>query len=172
MASKCGQTGMNDEEEGPRRSANSPSTSQLVYTWVVYILWLVVILLCVTACLYFCTGRIKNLIRKPMTTTITIDRQLEIDFPAVSICNLNVLRKDYLQRIGLDGFFKQSTFLNYLDSNETNSCTVQLKNTTDRDFTNLEAEDYCGVMPCLPPHSTDYELLYYYSHIHISLYVS
>ncbi len=38
-------------------------------------------------------------------------------------------------------------------------------------YINRASQD-CGVMPCLPPHSTDYELLYYYSHIHISLYVS
>ena len=65
------------------------------------ILWLLIVLASASACLYNCIDRIRFLASGPTATTITLNRQPHINFPAVTICNLNMLRKDYLEELGL-----------------------------------------------------------------------
>lgn len=65
------------------------------------IFWLAIVLGCATGCLYNCIDRIRFLASKPTTTTITLDRRQEIIFPAVTICNLNMLQRDFLESLGL-----------------------------------------------------------------------
>jgi len=106
-------------------------------TWFRRLFWLFVVVLSASACLYFCIGRIQYLLSKPTSTTVTTDRQLELDFPAVTICNLNVLRDDYLQRIKLDGFIKQSIHFRYQDPNQNKICAAALENVSTPFLANI-----------------------------------
>ena len=123
----------NREDSRFTRYIRSTSTHGVVHifketTWFRRFFWLLVVLLSATASLYFCIGRIRYMLSKPTSTTVTTDRQLELDFPAVTVCNLNVLREDYLQKIKLDDFIRQSSLFNYQDPNETETCATALKN--------------------------------------------
>lgn len=64
-------------------------------------IWLVIVLASASGCLYNCIDRIRFLASKPTATAITLDRRQEINFPAITICNLNMLRRDYLEELGL-----------------------------------------------------------------------
>ncbi len=63
--------------------------------------WLLIVLTCASACLYNIIDRIQFLASSPTTTTFKLTRQQKIDFPAVTICNLNMLRRDYLRNLSL-----------------------------------------------------------------------
>ena len=65
------------------------------------LLWLVIVLASASGCLYNCVDRIRFLAGTPTATAITLDRRQEINFPAVTICNLNMLRRDFLEELGL-----------------------------------------------------------------------
>ena len=64
--------------------------------------WLLIVLACAAVCLHNVIERIRFLASAPSTTTIKITRNQQIDFPAVTICSLNMLEKDYLKTLGLD----------------------------------------------------------------------
>lgn len=64
-------------------------------------LWLIIVLASASGCLYNCVDRIRFLASAPTATAITLDRRQEINFPAVTICNLNMLSRDYLEELGL-----------------------------------------------------------------------
>lgn len=64
-------------------------------------IWLLIVLACGSGCLYTCIDRIRYLASGPTATTISLHREQEIAFPAVTICNLNMLRFDYLDKLDL-----------------------------------------------------------------------
>ena len=53
------------------------------------ILWLVILLSCIALSFYLLRNSITKLIIKPSATTITNEPNLSLEFPAVTICNLN-----------------------------------------------------------------------------------
>lgn len=71
------------------------------------VLWLIIVLASASGCLYNCVDRIRFLAGAPTATAITLDRRQEINFPAVTICNLNMLRRDYLEELGLIDIVQQ-----------------------------------------------------------------
>lgn len=92
------------------------------------IFWLFIVLASTTACLYNCIDRIRFLASGPTATTITLNRQKEIDFPAVTICNLNMLRRDYLDSLGLSEIIQNLLLLDEDELGLANNCTDQLQN--------------------------------------------
>ena len=85
--------------------------------------WLILILGSTTGCLYNCIDRIRLLASKPTATTITIDRRQDIIFPAVTICNLNMLNRDYLEALNLGHLVQRA-----LVGEEESFCTNELNN--------------------------------------------
>lgn len=91
-------------------------------------IWLLIVLASTAGCLYNCVDRILFLAGRPTATTITLDRKQEITFPAVTICNLNMLRRDYLE--GLDLLDVVQRIL--IDANEgLDTCVRSLNNISD-----------------------------------------
>ena len=89
--------------------------------------WLLIVLTCASTCLYNIIDRIKFLASGPTTTTIKLTRKQEIDFPAVTICNLNMLRKDYLESLGLAEAVFELLFLEAEDDQDQDSCSDWLQ---------------------------------------------
>lgn len=91
-------------------------------------IWLLIVLASTSGCLYNCVDRIRFLASKPTATTITLDRRQEIDFPAVTICNLNMLSREYLESLDLQ-FIVQRILL---DADEgLDSCISSLNNVSN-----------------------------------------
>ena len=77
--------------------------------------WAVVFLGAMVGCLYNVSDRIRFLVGNPTSTTIQLVREESLTFPAVTICNLNTVKSDFLQARGLaDGF----RTLNLFDPND------------------------------------------------------
>lgn len=89
------------------------------------VFWLVIVLTTASACLYNCIDRILILTSRHSITTINLKQGREMDFPAVTICNLNMLRKDYLEGLGLDRIV-QSILLPHLQESSPFNCKAQL----------------------------------------------
>lgn len=96
-------------------------------TFIRKLVWLVIVLGAATGCLYNCIDRIMFWASKPTSTTIMIARKQEMDFPAVTICNLNILRKDYLESVGLETLIRDSMFIDFLEPEGIRSCNAQLE---------------------------------------------
>lgn len=64
--------------------------------------WLLIVLGASAGCLYNCINRIRFLASSPTSTTISVDREQPLDFPAVTFCNLNIFTVDGLSRSGVD----------------------------------------------------------------------
>ena len=87
------------EKEGVKWLEDS-SLSAVTYvfvksnSYVVCIIWLVVLLAASGGFAYTTYDRIATLIRQPTATTISIERRDELRFPAVTLCSLNLFRQD------------------------------------------------------------------------------
>ena len=97
--------------------------------------WLFVFLAIATGGLYNHIDKIKLIVGRPTGTTITIARKLVLDFPAVSICNLNVLRKDYLQRMGLEVLIRDPMFRDIHRAENLQICSARLQHLNLPDIT-------------------------------------
>ena len=64
--------------------------------------WLVIVLGALAGCLLNIVDRIVYLVRQPTTTTISVSREHSLTFPVVTICNLNVVRRSYLDTLSPD----------------------------------------------------------------------
>lgn len=93
--------------------------------------WLLVVLASASACLANCIDRILFLASGPTTTTITLKRRQEIDFPAVTICNLNMLRRDYVQSLGLGEVVVDLLLADPDEPDPIPNCMNQLRNLSD-----------------------------------------
>ena len=91
------------------------------------VFWLFIVLACTSACLYNIIDRILFLASNPTTTAVTLTRQPEIDFPAVTICNLNLLKKDYLESLGLE----RVVFDLLLSGGSQDNCTQNIPDLPD-----------------------------------------
>ncbi len=93
--------------------------------------WFVIMLAAASACIYNCADRIKFFISSPTATSITLQRKQEIDFPAVTICNLNMLRKEYLEKYNLDDLVRNIFLDDISDPRVQDICIDKLNNITD-----------------------------------------
>ena len=64
--------------------------------------WLLIVLGAAAGCLNNCINRIRFLASGPTSTTISVDRERLLNFPAVTFCNLNIFTRDGLNRSGID----------------------------------------------------------------------
>ena len=68
--------------------------------------WAVVFLGAMAGCLYNISNRIIFLLGNPTSTTLQLVSEENLTFPAVTICNLNSVRRDFLQERDLFYFFR------------------------------------------------------------------
>lgn len=68
--------------------------------------WAVVFVGALVGCLYNVSDRIRFLVGNPTSTTVQLVREESLTFPAVTICNLNSVRNDFLQARGLENCFR------------------------------------------------------------------
>ena len=68
------------------------------------IFWAVIFLGAMGACLYNIIDRILYLAGQPTATTISIKREASLAFPSITVCNLNLARRSYLEANGLNEF--------------------------------------------------------------------
>lgn len=69
-------------------------------------LWLLLFLAAIGACTYAITDRVLYLVSKPTATTVSVGMGTSLTFPTVTVCNMNLVKRSYLQEKGLlDAFF-------------------------------------------------------------------
>ena len=61
--------------------------------------WLVIVLTAGIGCLFNVSNRIIFLASGPTSTTVSFIETDSVDFPAVTLCNLNLIRKSYLESV-------------------------------------------------------------------------
>jgi acid-sensing ion channel 5 len=66
------------------------------------LIWLIIILVCVAISLYLVRNTFSKLFNRPTSTTITNDPNLSLEFPAVTICNVNGLSRRLLWNHGIN----------------------------------------------------------------------
>ena len=64
--------------------------------------WLVIILVSVAISFYLVRNSFSKLIKPPTSTTIINDPNLSLEFPAVTICNVNAFSSEKLRSYGID----------------------------------------------------------------------
>ena len=69
-------------------------------SWIIRIFWAVVLLTSVVGFITVTTLNAKMLLDDPISTSITLTRERELNFPAVTICNLNFLNVTTLNSAG------------------------------------------------------------------------
>ncbi len=92
--------------------------------------WLVIVLGASTGCLYNISNRIIYLARGPTATTLSLERQDNLTFPAVTICNLNHFRQEIIDSIHpeLGTHLRQVYYTDTLSDFEVTSCQKGLSN--------------------------------------------
>lgn len=65
--------------------------------------WLLIVLVAGGYCLYNISDRVQHLLRNPTFTSTSIVRKESLEFPAVTICNLNSVKRSYLEDLGSAG---------------------------------------------------------------------
>lgn len=61
--------------------------------------WLVIVLTAAIGCLYNVVNRVVFLVNGPISTTISITEPTSVDFPAVTLCNLNLVKRSFLDGV-------------------------------------------------------------------------
>ena len=100
-------------------------------------IWLILFLTALAVCLYTIIASIIFLASKPTATTISLQREQRLSFPAVTICNLNPVSQMYSEERNLLEFLRNVVIFN--DS----LCMQSLENATveeDFDFYTLLRE--------------------------------
>ena len=67
----------------------------------------------VAICLFLVRNSFSKLLNPPTSTTITNDPNLSLDFPAVTICNVNAFSAEILDRYGIGSESVRDTFNTY-----------------------------------------------------------
>lgn len=82
------------------------------------VFWLVIVLTAFIGCLYNVINRIVFLAKGPTSTTVSILEPESVHFPAVTLCNLNLIKKSFLDGVSLElgelireAFYAQGTDL-------------------------------------------------------------
>lgn len=74
-------------------------------SYVRRVFWLVLVLAATAGCLFNITNRIIFLAGNPTSTTVSYVYVENITFPAVTVCNLNSLRRSYVEQQNLSDLF-------------------------------------------------------------------
>ena len=64
--------------------------------------WLLIVLTAAVGCLYNVINRIIFLANVPESTTISVKELDKVDFPAVTLCNQNLVKKSYLDQLSVN----------------------------------------------------------------------
>lgn len=109
--------------------------------------WLVIVLTAAGGCLYNISDRIRYLISSPTSTTVSITRQSELTFPAVTVCNLNFFRRSVLDERNLTDLVQSAIILqdslglegcdSFVDSFSTTEVYTPLRETTYEELTQV-----------------------------------
>ncbi|CAB4033311.1 amiloride-sensitive sodium channel subunit gamma-2-like, partial [Paramuricea clavata] len=62
-------------------------------------LWLLISVTCYALTIMYCMSLVNNYLDKPIKTTVDISYEKNINFPSVTVCNLNQFRKSKLQEV-------------------------------------------------------------------------
>ncbi len=91
--------------------------------------WLVIVLGATTGCLYNISNRIIYLAGGPTATTLSLERQDNLTFPAVTICNLNQFRRDAVNSIHpeLGNVLRSVLYVDSLNASETFVCDLAIR---------------------------------------------
>ena len=73
--------------------------------------WLLIVLVAAGYCLYNISDRIRYLSSNPTSTTTSLVQQASLEFPAVTICNLNSVKRSYLETVDVSAL---TNFINNL----------------------------------------------------------
>ncbi len=69
--------------------------------------WLVIVLGAAGGCLYNITDRILYLADQPTATTISVSRPGTLTFPVLTVCNLNLVRRSFLESLHVSEALKR-----------------------------------------------------------------
>lgn len=88
-----------------KRFLEKSSFSTLTYvlesrSYAKRVLWLAVVTAAVAAFVYTTADRFQTLLSKPTSTTISLKRETELSFPAVTLCSRAVLNTTRVQSPG------------------------------------------------------------------------
>lgn len=86
------------------------------------VFWAVIFLGAMVGCLYNIIDRIRYLAGQPTATTISIKREASLTFPSITVCNLNLVRRSYLEANGLDEFVSSVFQSPVIDSDNSSEC--------------------------------------------------
>ena len=71
-------------------------------SWIKRIFWAVIILIAIGGFMAITVLNILTIVREPTATSITLTRERELAFPAVTICSLSLLNTTVLKEGGSD----------------------------------------------------------------------
>ena len=74
------------------------------------LIWLTIILVCVAISLYLVRNTFSKIRNRPTSTTITNDPNLSLEFPAVTICNVNAFSAEILESLNIGSWYIRSVF--------------------------------------------------------------
>jgi len=88
--------------------------------------WLVVFLTSAALCMNNCIERIRLLASRPTSTSTTTIRKMPLEFPAVTICNLNYFTDSGLEQAGILDVGPEALNLDPLDPGDVDQCKASL----------------------------------------------
>jgi acid-sensing ion channel 5 len=113
------------------------------------LIWLIIILVCVAISLYLVRNTFSKLLDPPTSTTITNEPNLNLEFPAVTICNVNTFSPNILRSYEIlpNQTLEEGIFFDIFFTNPLNDPTLKqlTSNATERFIVNCWfGNQFCG----------------------------
>ena len=105
-------------------------------SWIKRIFWALVILTAIAGFVTVTTLNIRMLLREPIATSITMTRENELSFPAVTICNLNLFDTTTLRKANVLYDLSQ-LFTEIVDNSDLSQCMVAANNVASQPGYNI-----------------------------------